>query len=72
MRAGCDGGCDWDCDWVFGCVEEAVAGLGFCPPDAVVGGVDMPLGRSAAGDAMFDGVLEEWCVRFMYTYSVVH
>ena len=35
---------------MFGCVEE---GLGFCAPGTVVGGVEMPFGKSpAAGDAM--------------------
>lgn len=63
---GCEGGgwrlfwetplesCDCDCgwDWVFGCVDDAVGGLALAPPDAVVGGVDMPFGASAAGEAM--------------------
>jgi hypothetical protein len=44
---------------VFGCVEDAVAGLGFCPPEAVVGGVEMPfVSSAAAGDAIFDGDLD--------------
>jgi hypothetical protein len=38
---------------VLGWVEEAVGGDGFGAPDAVVGGVDIPFGRSAAaGEAM--------------------
>jgi hypothetical protein len=63
----CAAGCvpfrvwDWDagCDCVLACVEEAVGGLLFWPPEAVVGGVDMPFGSSAgAGEAMLDGVVE--------------
>lgn len=52
----CDRPCDWVC--VFGCVEEAVGGLGLAPPVAVVGGVEMPFCRSAAaGEAMVIGLL---------------
>lgn len=38
------------------CVEDAVGGLGFSALVAVVGGVEMPFGRSfaAAGEAMVD------------------
>jgi hypothetical protein len=46
-RCGSWEGCDAVC--VLGCVEDGL----FVAPGAVVGGVDMPLGRSpAAGDAM--------------------
>lgn len=41
---------------VFGCVVDAVGGLGFGAPeaDAVVGGVEIPFGMfSAAGEAIF-------------------
>lgn len=38
---------------VLSCVEDAVGGLGFGAPVAVVGGVDMPFGMlSAAGEAI--------------------
>lgn len=38
---------------VLGCVEDAVGGLGLAAPLAVVGGVDMPFGISAAaGEAI--------------------
>ena len=45
---------DWGCDWVLLEDEAPVGGLGFWPACAVVGGVEMPFGRSAAaaGEAM--------------------
>jgi hypothetical protein len=67
VSAVCEADCwECDCDCVFGCVEEAVPGLGFCPPDAVAGGVDIPLASSPpAGDAMLFavGTLESFSLR---------
>jgi hypothetical protein len=52
---------DWGCDWVAVWVE--VGGEGFGPAvELVVGGVEMPFGRSAAaGEAMvMEGVRFVW------------